>query len=160
MSRIFKMLVVGTVLSIASGAMAFAAKAPDPDIGTWVLNIEKSTFTPGPGPKSATRTYAQTADGIALTFSGVAADGSAMSGGSTFKYDGKDYAITGTPDYDTLTLKRVNATTVKSTQKKDGKVVGWTTRTVSAHGKVLTLSNKGKNAKGAAVHSVAVYDKQ
>ena len=154
------MLVVGTVLSIASGAMAFAAKAPDPAIGTWVLNVEKSTFTPGPGPKSATRTYAQTADGIALTFSGVAADGSAMSGGSTFKYDGKDYAITGTPDYDTLTLKRVNATTVKSTQKKDGKVVGWTTRTVSAHGKVLTLSSKGKNAKGAAVHSVAVYDKQ
>jgi hypothetical protein len=159
MSRIFNMLVIGTVLSFACGTMAFA-KSHDPVIGTWVLNVEKSKFTPAPGPKSATRTYAQTADGIELTFSGVAADGSAISGSSTFKYDGKDYPITGTPDYDTLSLKRVNATTVKSTQKKDGKVVAWTTRKVSEHGKVLTLSSKGKDAKGAAYHSVAVYDKQ
>lgn len=160
MSRIFKMLVAGTILfSFAGGAMAHA-KAHDPAIGTWVLNVEKSKFTPGPGPKSATRTYAQTADGIVLTYSGVAADGSTISGGSTFKYDGKDYAFTGSPDYDTLSLKRVNATTVKSVQKKDGKIVGSTIRTVTDHGKVLTLKSKGKDVKGVAFHSVAVYDKQ
>jgi hypothetical protein len=160
MNKLFRMLVVGTVISVVSGATAFAAHAADPAIGTWTLNVEKSKFSPGPGPKSATRSYAQTADGISLTYSGVAADGSAISGNSTFKYDGKDYAITGSPDYDAISLKKVNATTVKSTQKKDGKVVGWTTRSVSAHGKVLTLSSKGKNAKGEATHSVAVYDKQ
>jgi len=82
------------------------------------------------------------------------------SGQSTFKYDGKDYAYTGSPDFDTISLKRVNATTVKSAQKKNGTVIGWTTRSVSAHGKVLTLSSKGKDAKGMAFHSVAVYDKQ
>lgn len=159
MSRIFKLLVVGTILSFTGGALAHA-KSHDPAIGTWTLNVEKSKFTPGPAPKSATRTYAQTADGIELTFSGVAADGSAISGKSVFKYDGKDYPISGMADYDTLALKRVNATTVKSTQKKDGKVMGWTTRKVTDHGKVLTLSSKGKNAQGAAIHSVAVYDKQ
>jgi hypothetical protein len=159
MSRIFKLLVVGTIFSFAGGALAHA-KSHDPAIGTWTLNVEKSKFTPGPAPKSATRTYAQTADGIELTFSGVAADGSAISGKSVFKYDGKDYPISGMADYDTLALKRVNATTVKSTQKKDGKVMGWTTRKVTDHGKVLTLSSKGKNAQGAAIHSVAVYDKQ
>jgi hypothetical protein len=57
-------------------------------------------------------------------------------------------------------LKRVNATTVKSAQKKNGTVIGWTTRSVSAHGKVLTLSTKAKDAKGAPIHAVAVYDKQ
>jgi hypothetical protein len=160
MSRIFKMLVAGTILfSFAGGATAHA-KAHDPAIGTWQLNVEKSKFTPGPGPKSATRTYAKTADGIELTFSGVAADGSAISGKSTFKYDGKDYPITGIADYDTLSLKRVNATTIKSVQKKDGKVVGSTIRTVTDHGKVLTLKSKGKDAKGAAINSVAIYDKQ
>jgi hypothetical protein len=59
-----------------------------------------------------------------------------------------------------ISLKRVNATTVKSEQKKNGTVIGWTTRSVSAHGKVLTLSSKGKDAKGMAYHWVAVYDKQ
>jgi hypothetical protein len=160
MNRLFSMLVVGTALSVVSGATAFAAMTADPAIGTWTLNVEKSKFTPGPGPKSGTRTYAQTADGVALTYSGVAADGSPISGQSTFKYDGKDYPMTGSPDFDTISLKRVNATTVKSVQKKNGTVIGWTTRSVSAHGKVLTLSSKGKNAKGAPFHSVAVYDKQ
>jgi hypothetical protein len=160
MNRLFRMLVIGTVLSAVGGATAFAAAKADPAIGTWTLNVEKSKFTPGPGPKSATRTYAQTADGIALTFSSVAADGTATSGQSTFKYDGKDYPYTGSPDFDTISLKRVNATTVKSAQKKNGTVIGWTTRSVSAHGKVLTLSSKGKDAKGMAFHSVAVYDKQ
>ncbi|HEY4973041.1 MAG TPA: hypothetical protein VII41_05490, partial [Steroidobacteraceae bacterium] len=112
-----KLLVIGTVLSVVSGATAFAASA-DPAIGTWNLNVEKSKFTPGPAPKSATRTYAQTPDGIALTFSGVGADGTATSGQSTFKYDGKDYAISGSSDYDTLAVKRVNGSTTKTVLKK------------------------------------------
>jgi hypothetical protein len=155
------MLVVGTVLAVGIDATAVAASPPDPVIGTWTLNVAKSKFSPGPAPTSATRTYAQTADGsIALTFSGVASDGSPTSGASTFKYDGKDYPITGSPDYDTLSLKRVNRTTVKSLLKKDGKVIGFTTRTITAHGKVLTLSSSGKDAKGTHFHQIAVYDKQ
>jgi len=83
-----------------------------------------------------------------------------MSGHSTFKYDGKDYPITGSPDYDTLSLKRLNGSSVRSDLKKAGKVVGTTIRTISAHGKVLTLSTKGKNSQGAAFDFVAVYDRK
>ncbi len=160
MNRLFSMLLVGAALSVGTVATSMAAHGPDPVIGTWTLNVAKSTFSPGPAPQSATRTYAETPDGIALTFNGVAADGSAISGGSTFQYDGKDYPITGSPDYDTLSLKRVNRHAVKSLLKKDGKVIGTTTRTITAHGKVLTLSSRGKNAKGVRFHSVAVYDRQ
>jgi hypothetical protein len=159
-NRILNMLVVGTMLAAGSGAVAFAADASDPAVGTWVLNLEKSKFTPGPAPKSQTRTYAQTADGMSMTITGVAPDGSATSVHSTFKYDGKDYPITGSPDYDTLALKRVNGSTIKSVQKKNGKVVGSATRSISAHGKVMTLAIKGKDAKGASFHNVYVYDKQ
>jgi hypothetical protein len=160
MNRFFSMLVVGAVVAVGIGTTAVAASAPDPAIGTWTLNVAKSKFSPGPAPQSATRTYAQTADGISLTFSGVAADGTPTSGASTFKYDGKDYPITGSPDYDTLSLKRVNRFTVKSLLKKDGKVIGHTTRTISEHGKVLTLSSRGKDVNGARFHQIAVYDKQ
>jgi hypothetical protein len=102
----------------------------------------------------------QTADGVTLTVTGVGADGTAVSQQSTFKYDGKDYPITGSPDYDTLSLKRIHHGSVKSLQKKDGKVIGSTLRTVSAHGKVLTLTTRGTGATGAHYHYVAVYDKQ
>jgi hypothetical protein len=158
--QIYKLLVVGAIVALGSGATAFAAAASDPLVCTWVLNLEKSKFSPGPAPKSQIRTYAQSADGTTLTVNGVAADGSAMSGQSTFKYDGKDYPMTGSPDYDTLSLKKVNGNSVHSLQKKDGKVVGSTTRTISGHGKVLTLSSKGTNAKGGTYHNVAVFDKQ
>jgi hypothetical protein len=160
MNRIIRTLLIGTVLAVGGGAVALAADAPNPIVGTWTLNLAKSKFNPGPAPKSQTRTYAQTAQGTALTFNGVAADGSAVSGQSTFKYDGKDYPITGSPDFDTLSLKRINGSTVKSTQKKAGKVVGTTTRTISAHGKVLTLSSKGTDAKGMSYDNVLVFDKQ
>ena len=157
MNKMIQLLVVGTLVALGIGAPAFAAESM---AGTWTLNLEKSKFVPGPAPKSQTRTYAETADGTALTFTGVAADGSTVSGQSTFKYDGKDYPITGSADYDSLSLKRINRSTVKSLQKKDGKVVGTTIRTISAHGKVLTLDSRGKGANGKSYQYIAVYDKQ
>jgi hypothetical protein len=83
-----------------------------------------------------------------------------MSQQSTFKYDGKSYPMTGSSDYDAIALKRVNGSTVKSTMMKAGKQVGTTTRSISAHGKVLTLSSKFTGADGKTSNNVAVYDKQ
>jgi hypothetical protein len=153
-------LLMGILVTVGGSGLSWAADAPDPVIGTWTLNLAKSKFTPGPAPKSSTRTYAQTAQGTSLSVSGVAADGSAISIQTTFNYDGKDYPYTGSPNYDSLSLKRVNGSTVKSVLKKNGKVVGSTTRTISAHGKVLTLTTKFTDAKGAAHDEVSVYDKQ
>jgi hypothetical protein len=159
MNKFLRTILMGTVLAIG-GAAVSAAAAPDAVIGTWTLNVAKSKFSPGPAPTSQTRTYAVSAQGTALTFSGVAADGSPVSGQSTFNYDGKDYPITGSPDYDTLSLKRINGSTVKGVLKLSGKVVGSATRSISAHGKILTLTSKGTDAKGKAYHNVAVFDKQ
>ena len=160
MNKLLRTLLIGTVLAVGGSAVAVAAAATSSLSGTWVLNLAKSKFNPGPGPKSQTRTYEETAEGTVLNFNGVAADGTTVSGHATFKYDGKDYAITGSPDYDALSLKRVNGSTVKAKQKKAGKVVGTSVRTISAHGKVLTLASKGTDAKGAAYDNVMVFDKQ
>ena len=79
---------------------------------------------------------------------------------ATLTYDGKDVAVTGSPEFDTLSLQKINGTTVKSEMKKAGKVVGHTTRTISGKGKVLTLNSALKTAKGGTTHDVAVFDKQ
>ena len=160
MNKLLKALLIGALIASGLGSVVTAADAPDPVVGTWKLDTAKSKFTPGPAPKSQTRTYAETAQGTAMTFTGVAANGSSMSGQSTFKYDGKDYKITGSADYDTLSLKRLNGSTVRADLKKGGKVVGTTIRSLSGHGKVLTLASKGTGATGAAFDNVMVFDKQ
>ena len=160
MHSFLKTLLVGTVLAIGGMAVASAASATDPIVGTWKLDVTKSKFSPGPAPKSHSRTYAATADGIDLSFDTVAADGSVSNGKSSFKDDGKDYPITGSKDFDSVSLKRIDASTVESTQKKAGKTVGTTLRTISKDGKVMTLKVKGTDAQGKAYNNVMVFEKQ
>jgi len=160
MHTFFRTLLVGTALAIGGIGAASAAAPTESVVGVWNLNLAKSTFNPGPAPKSQTRVYKATADGIDMTFTGVAADGTTVNGKSTFKYDGKDYPISGSADFDTLSLKRIDGNTIESTQKKAGKATGTTVRTISGDGKALTLKSKGTDAKGKAYDNVMVFDKQ
>jgi hypothetical protein len=136
------------------------AQGNDPVIGTWVLNVAKSKFSPGPAPKSETRTYAVVGNEIKATSTGVDADGKATSSAWPVVYDGKERAVTGDPDADIVMLKRVDANTSEWTQKKAGKVVLSGTRVVSKDGKTLTITAKGTNAKGQKIDDVTVYDRK
>jgi hypothetical protein len=149
-----------TVALAAMLAFTTIASAADPVVGTWQLNAAKSKFSPGPAPKSDTRTYTESADGITMTWKTVAADGKEMNFKSTFKTDGKDYPLTGSPNFDALSLKQVDSHTVHSIQKKGGKAVGETTRTVSKDGKEMTLASKFTGADGVAYNNVMVYDRK
>jgi hypothetical protein len=159
MKTMLKSAFMTVLLTVASAAVV-AAPAVDHLLGTWHLNVAKSTFSPGPAPKSDTRTYVATEQGTAMTWKTVGADGKEVIAKATFKVDGKDYPLTGAANFDSLSLKQVDDLTVLSTQKKGGKVIGTTTRTVSKDGKVLTLKSKGTSATGAAYDNVMVYDKQ
>lgn len=158
MNRFLQTLTLGFVFAL--GAATVASAADDPVIGTWTLNLDKSKFHDGTAPKSMTRVYSAGAAGTDMKVTGVNADGSAISQTVTLTYDGKDCAVTGGTVYDTLSLTKVNGSTVKSVLKKDGKVVGHTTRSISAKGKVLTLSTALKTPKGGTTHDVAVFDRQ
>src|SRR5688500_3764428 len=62
-----------TVLAIAVAlfGIQLAAQRADPVLGTWVLNPAKSTFSPGPAPKSESRTYVMADQETKVTFKGV-----------------------------------------------------------------------------------------
>ncbi|HEX2344806.1 MAG TPA: hypothetical protein VHI98_30335 [Vicinamibacterales bacterium] len=90
----------------------------------------------------------------------VPADGPAIHYAVTANYDGKDVPVVGNPNADTIARTRVNATTTKLVNKKDGKILSTATLVVSADGKTLTITTTGKDAKGQTIDSVAVYDKQ
>jgi hypothetical protein len=139
-----------------------STQAPDPLVGTWKLNVEKSTYSPGPPPKSLTVKIEGAGDGEKVTADGVRADGTPIRVEYTAKYDGKDHPITGSAmGASTVSLKRVDTNTTERTDKnKDGKVVYTLTRKVSSDGKTITATGKGTNPQGQAVHNVAVLDKQ
>jgi len=156
MQTIIKTLFVGAILALGTSV----ASAADAVIGTWKLNVAKSTFSPGPAPNSQTRTYAESAQGIALTIKTVAQDGKESTATVTFKEDGKPYAMSGNPDFDTVSVKRVDAFTTNSTQTKAGVSVGTGVRAVSKDGKTLTFSQKGTHVNGVKFDDVLVYDRQ
>jgi len=156
MQTVFKTLLVGAVLAIGSGT-ALAADAVE---GAWKLNLAKSTFSPGPAPKSQSRTYVESAQGMTVTVKTTAADGKESTTTIVFKDDGKSYPVSGNPDFDAISAKRVDALSLHSTQTKAGATVGTAVRTVSKDGKTLTFKQKGTHANGEKFEDVSVYDKQ
>jgi len=133
----------------------------DSQVGVWKLNVAKSTYSPGPAPKSATTTIEAAGMGTKVNVDQMRADGTANHWGFTANYDGKDNPMTGNnPDADMIARTRVDANTIQSISKKDGKVTTTQMSKVSADGKTRTVTTKGVNAAGKPVNNVAVYDKQ
>jgi hypothetical protein len=159
MRTFLRAVVLGVVVAGLSG-IQLIAQAPDPVVGTWELNVAKSRFSPGPAPKSETRTYVVSGKEIKGTSKSVDSEGKPVAVEWTVVDDGKDRPVTGTPDLDMLSIKRIDSHTVESTHKRAGKVVATATRTVSKDGKTLTITTKGTNAKGQAVDTVQVFEKR
>jgi len=158
-ARLSLIWIFGSIFALALSA-APAAPAIDPVLGTWKLNVARSRFIPGPGWQSQIRVYRTTPSGVSVTWTGVDAAGQTMHVSYTYKYDGQDYPMAGSASYDTLNAIRIDAWTVRSEEKRDGKTVGIAVRTVSPDGKVLTISDEGTNRKGGAFSQLLVFDRQ
>ena len=158
--QIRSLTAVATKFLVLALALAGAAWAADSNVGTWKLNTAKSTYSPGPAPKSNTVTIVAVGNGIHLTAEGIDAAGKATHVEYTAKYDGQDSPVSGIPYADTVALTRIDANTVESTMKKAGTPVMTVRVTVSPDGKTRTAVFTGKNEKGQDVHNTAVYDKK
>jgi hypothetical protein len=148
------------LIGIAALVISTAAQAPDPVIGTWKLDAAKSSFKPGPGPKSATVVVEAAGKGIKVSVDAVNADGSPSKWGFTTMRDGKEVPVTGNPMYDTATSTSETPTAATTVYKKADKVVVTSKLAISADGKTMTLTGTGTDAKGQAIHNVSVYTKQ
>jgi len=151
-------VVAGFLVALAANAPTPGGAQTNPFVGTWVLNVAKSTFTPGPAPKRQTGTYEVVGAGLRISATVVDAQGKPTSSHYTANFDGKDYPVTGNADYDAIVLRRVDANTIEFTRKRAGKVVETGTNVVSKDGKTRTITVDGTNAQGQTVHNVQVYD--
>ena len=148
------------VAVIATLPLAVTLAQTDPAVGTWKLNVAKSKYTPGPAPKSNTITITAAGNGIHVVASGEDAAGKPTSIDYTATYDGKDASVKGAPAYDSVSMKRIDPNTAETARKKEGKTVQTMTRRISADGKTMTVTTRGKDENGRTINTVAVYDKQ
>jgi formylglycine-generating enzyme required for sulfatase activity len=148
------------LVALAASTPTPGAAQTDPFVGTWVLNVAKSQFTPGPAPKSQTAVYESVGAGLRISTTGVDGQSKPISTQYTANFDGKDYPVTGNADYDAIALRHVNANTIEFTRKRAGKAVQTGTNVVSKDGKTRTITVDGTNAQGQTVHNVSVYDKK
>jgi hypothetical protein len=157
-----RLLKFASILALFAVACAPAYAQTNPAVGTWKLNVEKSKYTPGPAPKSLTRTLEAQGENVKYSFEGVSAEGTGVAYSFTVAFDGKESPITGSMPggADAITIKRTDANTFEATLTKSGKVVGTAKSEISKDGKVTTVTAQGTDGDGRATTSSAVYDKQ
>lgn len=158
MKTVLRMVAVGVFAVVAC---ATAQAQSDPLVGTWKLNVAKSKFDPGPGPKSLTRTVVAEGKSVKYTFEGIGADGKPVSFGFSITFDGKDNPTNGSlQGVDTISAKRTDAHHFVATLKSGGKEIEIARVSVSADGKVTTVESTGTTMAGTKAHNVQVFDKQ
>jgi hypothetical protein len=143
---------VAAVCLLPQDALAQA----NPRIGTWKLDVEKSTYQQGKPPSSETRTYAVTDDGgLQLTANAILPSGTKQPSGYRAKFDGKDYPYTG-PAGDTIAITG-DGWASDATVKMGGKITQTSHSVVSKNGKRMTTTTK--TASGYPI-STRIYNKQ
>ena len=150
---------LGALLASGSAVIAAGSDA-DPAVGTWKLNLAKSTFAGIPAYKSQIRIYSRSGQDITLKMTTVGADGKETKTQATYKLDGKDYPSMGNPDFDSLSGEQIDTNTVEFTLKKGGKQIGKIRRAVSKDGQVLTINYVITNASGIQTAALTLFDRQ
>jgi hypothetical protein len=117
------------------------------------MNLEKSTFvTGGPQPKGETVVIEQIDGGLKVN--------SSAGFQYTAKYDGKDYPMTGSSAANSVVLRRIDANTIETIRKRDGKVVTSNITFISRDGKTRSNVFQGRSAQGEPITWIAVFDKE
>lgn len=157
----FLCAVIGAAAISCSKAPPPPADTTDPVLGTWVLNMAKSSFDTPPSITGQRVTFAAAAEGaFTVTSESYARSGDTVRSAYTAKYDGKRYPIAGSPSADSISFARMDARTVERFDTKGPTFVGSQTRIVSPDGKTLTVMAKPMGPQGRTVGSVLIYDRQ
>jgi hypothetical protein len=156
MRRMKRQTVLSLVILLLTAGLLQAA---DQFTGTWTLNIAKSKYSPGMPPKAQTTKLETLKDGIREIVDRVNADGSKTHWDFTAKFDGKDYPISGDPDRDMASVKKVDDYTLEVVNKKAGNVTTSMKLVVAKDGKSRTNTVTGKNAAGVAINNILFFDK-
>lgn len=140
-----------------------ASQAKDPLIGTWLMDSSKSVLVPDVPMSSRTLTFTAQDNGFTCVMKTIQTGGFLGSETVRVKYTAqydKDSPSTD-PDMglDTISLKKVDASTIVRTGKLHDQVVDTATMKLSKNLKVLTVTSKG-TINGMDYSNTEVYNRQ
>ena len=145
---------------LALDAPTLRAQSKDPLVGTWDLDIHKSTFAGAP-PIKRTMMFEAVPDGlkqeISTTTGGLADVTYHLT--YTARFDGKDYPADVASSLDTVSIKRIDPRTVERVGKVKGQVVQTETYSVSSDGHMLTVTQQGRN-NGVPFNSTQIFERE
>ena len=75
-------------------------------------------------------------------------------------YDGRDYPVTGSSQYDTIALHRIDDYTAEATLKHAGRDIAIARRVVASDAKTMTITVKSSDPHDTSLDITAVYDKE
>ena len=151
---------VAVLFALVALAATANAQGKEPWVGTWKLNLAKSSYSPGPAPKSSTVTVSAPDGGVKQVVDTVPATGAAQHYEVTANFDSKDIPSKGNPNADTQSFKKISDRSYEVTAKRGGKTGQVSVVVISADGKTRTSTQTGTTRDGKPLKNVLVYDRQ
>jgi hypothetical protein len=159
--RMRKLLFAAMAVLIGLTATSASALADNVWVGTWVLNVAKSAYSPGPAPAAETVVTTDVGGGMfKSTIDATTASGKSAHSEITYAFDGKDYPISGVGQDRTASAMLPDPQTMMSVLKMGGKIIGSTTLKMAPDLKSYTATAESTTPDGKPVKNVAVFEKQ
>jgi hypothetical protein len=149
--------------SAQAPAQAAAQASPTPEgrdliLGTWRLNLSKSTYAPGPPPRSEVRSYEEEHEGVRATITTTQADGSTTVVEYLASFNETSFPVVGAGDVDAVGLKAIDPYTSEVSLVTGGRVTGTARRVIARDLKSMTVTVSRMRPDGTA-NIVAVFDR-
>ena len=154
-----KHLLLASTFVVALGPSLAAAQTPSVMPGPWTLDVSKSSFSPGPAPKSQHAVLTAIPNGIRTVADRVEADGKLVHFEWDGTFDGNDRPVIGDPARDTVSVKKIDDYTIEVTNKKAGTVTTVLRAVYAKDGKSRTETTTGTNTQGKPVKNVTYWTK-
>ena len=150
-----------TVPLVGLWSPAVAIAQIDPTwFGTWVLNLDESSYEPGPAPYTrGTCVIEPWGDGVRMVYDLVGVRGGVTHLEWTGALDGRPYVVQGLDVVMTYSYRQRSDRTYEVTVRLDGATVGTASVTRSEGGTRLTTVTTVTGPDGRAITSTTAYDK-
>jgi hypothetical protein len=157
--RVALMAITVSIVGATASAQSAKGQRVDVFVGTWKMNLAKSTYSPGPAPKSQITKIELAEGGLRVIDDTVPAQGDPVHSDRVAKLDGLPYPVPERGNGDTRVYRWIDDHTIEVINRRDGNIT--TGRNViSADGKTRTFGTTGKDARGQSVNNIVVYDRQ
>ena len=130
-------------------------------LGSWRLNLDRSTYRPGPAPyRRATYRIEPHDGGVRVVYDMVRPRGGVTHLEWTGQFDGRDYPVQGVEEFVTYAYRRIDDRTYDVVTKVDGRTAATSRAVLAPDGRSITTTTAGRDSRGVDVTTVTVYEKE